>query len=405
MQLASFRKRGKTWQYIIELGRDPVTGKRKQLTKGGFRTKKLAEDAARKIEQEIADGTFIEESDITFNEFVPIWIDYYSKYVKQSTVNTRLTGINTLNKYIKNAMMRKIKKTFYVKLLHDLHDRGSAKNTILNVHSTARLIFKYAHEEKKIIKQNPTTNVDLRFLDLQEGKSVDDDEILSDDEKFLEKEDLATFLNIAKERQKDYPQDYIMFLVLAYTGLRRGELAVLKWSDIDLEDQTLSVNKTFSFGETHRGNDVVLSPPKTIESNRIIDIDSFVVEQLKIHKAWQNEFMMKNRKDYNDLGFVFVNTNLYKGYPIAPNLIYDHFKSILKEMNYEINLSPHSLRHTHASLCIEAEIPLRDIAERLGQSDTRTLEKIYAHTTKGQRQKVATRFNKLMEKVREKTPF
>ena len=405
MKLASFRKRGKTWQYIIELGRDPVTGKRKQLTKGGFRTKKLAEDAARKIEQEIADGTFIEESDITFNDFVPIWLEYYSKYVKQSTINTRMIAINTLNKYIKSAKLRKISKPIYVKLLHDLHDRGSAKNTILNIHSTASLIFKYAHEEKRIIKNNPTENVDLRFLDREKGKSVDETKILSDDEKFLEKEELAVFLNIAKERQKDYPQDYIIFLVLAYTGLRRGELSVLKWSDIDLENHTLSINKTFSYGETHRGNDVVLSPPKTIESNRIIDIDEFVVEQLKIHKAWQNEFKMKNRKNYNDLGFIFINTNLYKGYPIVPNLIYEHFKSILNEMDYEINLSPHSLRHTHASLCIEAGIPLRDIAERLGQSDTRTLEKIYAHTTKGQREKVSSKFNKLMEKVRLETPF
>lgn len=403
--MASFRKRGKTWQYTIELGRDPVTGNRRQLTKGGFRTKKLAEDAARKIEQDISDGTFIEESDITFNEFVSEWLDYYSKYVKKSTVNTRKTAINTLNKYIINAKLRKITKPYYIKLLHDLYDRGSAKNTILNIHSTASLIFKYANEEKRIIKNNPTKNVDLRFLDKEKGKSADDIKILADDEKFLEKEDLATFLNIAKDRQEEYPQDYIIFLVLAYTGLRRGEISVLKWSDVDLESQSLSVTKTFSYGKTHLGNDVVLSPPKTKESERIIDIDQFVIEQLKIHKAWQNEFIMRNRKTYTDLDFMFVNINKYPGYPIAPNLIYDHFKSILNEMEYETDLSPHSLRHTHASLCIEAEIPLRDIAERLGQSDTRTLEKIYAHTTKGQRQKVATRFNKLMEKVREKTPF
>lgn len=403
--MASFRKRGKTWQYIIELGRDPVTGKRKQLTKSGFRTKKLAEEAARKIEQQISDGTFVEESDITFNDFVDEWKKYYAKYVKPNTLTTRMTAVNTLNKYIKHAMMRKITKAYYVEILHNLHDRGVAKNTILNVHSAARLIFKYAHREKRIIKQNPTENIDLRFLDKEEGVSVSDNVELNDDEKFLEKEDLVTFLNIAKSRKDDHPQDYIIFLTLAYTGLRRGELSVLKWSDIDLVNQTLSVSKTFTYGDTYKANDVVLGPPKTIESNRIIDIDSFVVEQLKMHKAWQNEYKMRNRKQYKDMDFVFINTHKYPGYPITPNVIYSHFKSILKQMGYKVNLSPHSLRHTHASLCIEADIPLRDIAERLGQSDTRTLEKIYAHTTKGQRQKVATKFNKLMEKVRAETPF
>src|SRR5690625_7734849 len=106
MKLASFRKRGKTWQYIIELGRDPVTGKRKQLTKGGFRTKKLAEDAARKIEQEIADGTLIEESDITFNDCVPIWLEDYSKHGKQYTINRRMIAISTLNTETKSAKLR-----------------------------------------------------------------------------------------------------------------------------------------------------------------------------------------------------------------------------------------------------------------------------------------------------------
>src|SRR5690625_1769928 len=403
MKLASFRKRGKTWQYIIELGRDPVTGKRKQLTKGGFRTKKLAEDAARKIEQEIADGTFIEESDITFNDFVPIWEEYYTKYVKKQTVKTRLTAINTLKKYINHAMLRKITKPYYVKILHDLHDRGSTKNTILNVHSTASLIFKYAHREKRIIKQNPTQEVDLRFLNNEKGKSVNAS--LTDDEKFLEKEELATFLNIAKDNHDDYPQDYIIFLTLAYTGLRRGELSVLKWTDVDLDNQTISVNKTFSFGETHKANDIVLVPPKTEESNRIIDIDEYVVKQLKIHKAWQNEFKMEKRDRYKDMDFVFINTHKYPGYPIPPQNIYTRFKSILNKMDYEHALSPHSLRHTHASLCIEAGIDIRDIAERLGHTDIRMLEKIYAHTTKGQRKKVSNKFNDLMKKVRAETPF
>ncbi|WP_369809936.1 tyrosine-type recombinase/integrase [Gracilibacillus caseinilyticus] len=78
---------------------------------------------------------------------------------------------------------------------------------------------------------------------------------------------------------------------------------------------------------------------------------------------------MKNRKFYSDYDFAFINTNKYPGYPMHPHYIYDHMKKILKKMEHSNKLAPHSLRHTHASLCIEAGIALRDIAERLGHND------------------------------------
>lgn len=401
--MASFRKRGNTWQYVVELGIDPVTGKRSQKTKGGFRTKKLAQLAASKIEKDINDGTYVNESDITFNEFVDVWLKYYSKYVKSATLAIRKTSINRLKKYMKHVKMRDVTKSFYVKILHDLHDRESAANTIKAIHSTASLIFSYALNEERIIKVDPTLNIDFRFLKIETNKA--DNLELEDGDRFLEKEDLATFFQVAKSRKEDHPQDYMIFLTLAYTGLRRGELAVLKWSDIDLINHTISINKTFSYGKTHKIVDVVLGPPKTKESKRIIDVDEFVINQLKLHREWQHSFMDKNKTYYKDLDFVFISIHQNIGYPILPQHIYDHMKSILKTMEHPLTLSPHSMRHTHASLCIEAGIPLRDIAERLGQRDTQMLEKIYAHTTKGQKEKVSKKFNQLMEKVREEMKF
>lgn len=399
--MASFRKRGKTWQYTVELGNNPVTGAREQKVKGGFPTKKEAQLAAAKIEKEVNDGVYVRESDITFSEFIPIWKKYYSKYVKSATMAIRTTSINRLRGYMDNIKMRKVTKPMYVKVLHDLHDNGSAVNTIKTIHSTASLIFRHALHEEKIIKVDPTANVDFRFLSV-EREAVDHMK-LKDSEKFLEKEDLATFLQKAKS--SIYPQDYIVFLLLAYTGFRRGELVVLKWSDVDFDNHTISINKTFSYGKTKRISDTLLATPKTPESNRVIDIDQYVVNELKEHKSWQNEYIMENRDRYEDNDFIFINTGIYPGHAMSPQYVYNHMKMILKEMNHPDDLSPHSLRHTHASLCIEAEIPLRDIAERLGHRDLVMLEKIYAHTTKGQKEKVSTRFNKLMEKVRSETGF
>lgn len=400
--MASFRKRGNVWQYIIELGRDPVTGKRRQKTKSGFKTKRAAQIAARKIEEQLENGTYIDESDINFKEFVEQeWLPDYSKYVKGSTIDTRRVALKILYQYIAYAKMKDIDKQAYTDILHDLHKKGKAKNTIKSVHSCARLIFKFAHKEKRIIKTDPTENVDLRFLRKEEISIDDDDYELTEDIKFLEKEDLAKFLNVAKSQE---PQDYIIFLTLAYTGLRRGELAVLKWSDINFEKHTISVNKTY-YSKTKRTTDVTLTTPKTKDSIRVIDVDEYVMIQLKKHMIWQKSFIMKNRKVYKDYNFVFTNIKNNLGYPIRPQEIYRRMKHILSIMKYPIELAPHSFRHTHASLCIEAGIPLRDIAERLGQRNTEVLEKIYAHTTKGQKEKTSKKFNLLMAKVREEIPF
>lgn len=402
MIMASFKKRGKTWQFTVEIGIDPVTGKRRQKTKGGFKTKKDAQLVAADIDKKVNNGTYVEESNINFNEFIPVWFKYYNKFVRGSTTESRETSVNKLNEYFGYAMIRKIKKPNYMEMLHDLHDKGFAVNTIKSIHSAACLIFNYACYEKRIINTNPTENVDLRFLNVNKGGVA---KTLRDDEKFLEKEDLAAFLRIAESRRNRHPQDYIIFLMLAYTGLRRGELSVLKWGDVDFENQTISITKTFSYGQTKAGNDIMLGPPKTSESERVIDIDEFVLSKLKSHRSWQKKYMMQTRKIYKDMDFIFVNTHKYPGYPVPPQNIYEHMMSILKKLEYPTKLSPHSMRHTHASLCIEAGIPLRDIAERLGHHDIKMLEKIYAHTTKGQKKKTATKFNQLMSKVREEMPF
>ncbi|WP_153465028.1 tyrosine-type recombinase/integrase [Sediminibacillus terrae] len=400
--MASFQKyktkNGYKWLFKTYIGINPETGKPKPTTRRGFQTKKEAQFAAAKLEKEVNDGVYTKESDISFYDYAEKWIKRYAKLVQPGTVDSRRTSVNKLLTYFGYIQLRKITKPVYESMLHDLHEKEAAANTIKAIHSTARLIFKAAMEESAI-KQDPTANIDFRFL---KKKMVIEEKQLKDNEKFLEKEDLATFLQIAKTQP--FTQDYIIFLTLAYTGLRRGELAVLKWSDIDFENQTFSITKTY-YSASKRANDVTPVPPKSQASIREIDVDEFVMDELQKHKAWQKSFIMKNRKIYYDRDYVFINTHKYPGYPIPPQNIYEHMKKILKRMEYPVKLAPHSMRHTHASLCIEAEIELRDISERLGHEDMKMLNKIYAHTTKGQKKKTAAKFSNLMNDVRQKISF
>nr|WP_275583063.1 site-specific integrase [Gracilibacillus alcaliphilus] len=231
-------------------------------------------------------------------------------------------------------------------------------------------------------------------------KQILDEEDIFEEGNFLEKEELVIFLNISKKQK--FPQDFPIFSTLAYSGLRRGELCVLKWDDINFIEKTISITKTY-YNKKGKIDEFDIIPPKTKSSKRIIDIDDFLVNVLRKLKAWQNEYILANGKNYTNFNFVFINTNMYPGYPLHPNYIYQHMLKITKKMELTKTLSPHSLRHTHASLYIEAGVELRDIAERLGHDNLDTLQKIYAHTTRGQKKKTAEKFSQLMTKVLEQT--
>ncbi len=88
--MEKFRQRGKTWSYHIYLGLDPLTKKRKEISKGGFKTQREAKAAARLVELEIENGTFIKESDMPFEQFAQDWLKTYScSGVKITSVGAR----------------------------------------------------------------------------------------------------------------------------------------------------------------------------------------------------------------------------------------------------------------------------------------------------------------------------
>lgn len=91
--MAQIRKRGKTYSYIIDIGKDPVTGKRKQISRGGFLKKKDAEIAARKIEQSLDEGSFVELSKEIFSDYI---IEWFESHYKNRIKITSLTNYKYL---------------------------------------------------------------------------------------------------------------------------------------------------------------------------------------------------------------------------------------------------------------------------------------------------------------------
>lgn len=397
--MAYIYKRGKKWAYRAYAGKDPITGKDKQSGKSGFRTKKDAQLAAAIFERQFHNNEFVNPSKITFNAVCDDWEGHYisSLAAKESSLRARRIALKHIRNEFGEIPIQKISKKEYQDTIDKLAKKFSA-NYISSIHSSANMVFSYA-KENKLIKELPTEDIKLpkkkkTVEELEKGDAIQD--------KFLEKEELEEFLLIAKKEGLE--GDLLTFTMLAYTGLRVGELVSLKWSDIDFQNRTLTVFRTY-YNPTNNKLKYLLQTPKTESSHRTIKIDVVVIELLNAHKEEQDKVKTDNGPFYHDEGFIFT-TN--EGYPKTIKAIAIRLQRLLKitinkmekkkkEVLLKKEITPHSFRHTHTSLLIEAGVHIKEIQERLGHSDINTTMDIYAHMTKNMKKEASTKFSNLMK--------
>lgn len=387
--MASYFKKGKTWYYSVDIGLNK-DGKRKKQKRGGFRTKKEAENAVTQILSDLANGTFIEEKDYTFADYSLEWLKGYAPQVKKNTVRMREYEIAILKHYFNLIKLKDITKKQYQDVLFDMQKRGFAANTITGVHSTAKMIFRKA-VELDIIKKDPTQFAKPP----RKVETLEDIENANDIPKYLEKNDLATLLKFAHDVGKQ--DDYTIFLLLAYTGIRAGELCALKWADIDFTEQTIKITRTY-YNPGNNIQNYELQTPKTKASRRVIDVTERVIKELSAHRAKQNQFKMLNRDRWHDEDFVFC-VPRYPGYPMYVKLIGTRMARLLKLAGLSHELTPHSLRHTHTSLLAEAGAGLEEIMQRLGHTSDDTTRRVYLHITKDMKKGAAHKFEQLMDNL------
>lgn len=384
-------KCGASWAFVMDIGKNPKTGERKQKKQGGFRTKKEAEAAAASLKNEINLGVYVEESHVTFEDFAFEWLSLYegTGIVKESTVRIRRHEIKRLLDYFAKIKIKDITRRQYQNALNDLKNRGYAQNTIDGAHRTGRMIFKKA-VELEILKKDPTEYTQVP----KQQKTIEELEGQNGLPNYLEKEELIHFLHITKKFGLD--QDYSIFLLLSFTGIRAGELCALKWRDIDFEKQTISISKTY-YNPTNNRKEYKLLTPKTPTAVRIIDVDETVINELSKHKLAQKQTMMKHRDIYHDEDFVFASIDdELPGYPLYIKKIENRMRRLLKMAKLNLELSPHSLRHTHTSLLAEAGVSLPQIMERLGHKDEDTTKNVYLHVTKKSKKEASQKFKELM---------
>lgn len=379
-----FKRNGK-WGYTVSLGVDPLTGTQKQKSKRTFTTRKEAVSAARKLEAEVENGTYIKETKMSFEAFAQEWIKVYAQNAKVSSVRARSKEMNHFISVWGHYQLKKITKRIYQKRILELSERYS-RNYMSGIHACGRMIFNHAIE-LELIKLNPTENIRLPKYQAK----VEDIENQKEEIKFLEKEELARFLRLTDSDGLE--MDFLIFTTLAYTGLRIGELLALRWADFDENKGSLRVTKTL-YNPRNNIKEYELLPPKTSGSIRTIRIDERLVKMLKHHEIKQKEIKLQKGLSYVDNQFIFARND---GHPQLRKVVEIRLKRILKKANITKNITPHSFRHTHTSLLIEAGVGVKEIQQRLGHTDINTTMNIYAHMTSNMEEKASHQFSQLMK--------
>ena len=357
----------KAYMFKLYLGIDQDTKKPIRTTRRGFRTQREARLAIADLE---LNGLSKPESEPqmihTYEQIYNLWYEEYKTTVKASTLlKTERVFKNHILPAFGNKPIQDIKPMDAQNQMNIWHKKLVRASMVMNY---AGLVFDYAIR-MQLINMNPTKVIKkpVRKESVREDKDMN----------FYDKDELKKFM-AALENNNNF-RAFVYFRLLAFTGMRKGESLALKWSDIDLEKQTLYINKAVSRSATG----LYIQTPKTPSSIRRISIDDKTVSILQEYKKKSPDGLVFQSED----GGILSPAKPRKWYLTAMKNLPDDFKQI----------SIHGFRHTHASLLFEAGASIKDVQSRLGHSDIQTTMDVYTHVSKTAKEQLANRFNNYVD--------
>ena len=311
--------------------------------------------------QRIEEREAMQKGDILFTDFLLKWLRVAKSTVKLTTyasyemMATRIIipYFETLNIKLKELTTEDIQEFYSAQL-----ERVSA-NTVIHYHAVIHRALKYA-VKIKTIQSNPAVNVERPRKEKFIGS-------------FYDKKEINTLFDIIQ----GHPLEVAIKLA-AFYGLRREEIIGLKWTAIDFENNTLTIQHTVTECNLDGKHiEVASDTAKTDSSLRTMPLVTNFREMLIAKKEKQEHYRKLCGRSYckEYLDYIFVNE---MGERWKPRYLSDGFKRIL-EQNGLRRIRFHDLRHTCASLLLANNVPMKKIQEWLGHSDFSTTANIYAH--------------------------
>ncbi|HEY0757271.1 MAG TPA: site-specific integrase, partial [Ktedonobacteraceae bacterium] len=174
------------------------------------------------------------------------------------------------------------------------------------------------------------------------------------------------------------------------TGLRRGEILALKWSDINLDKKTIQVQRIFT---RVPGQRYIEAEPKTKKSRRSVSLTSNAVELLKQHKKRQSEAKLKASSQWVENNLVFC-TSL--GTPYNPSKLLERFSTLLKRAGLP-HMRFHDLRHSAATILLAMNVHPKIVQELLGHNQISMTMDLYSHVLPGMQEGMIDKLEEALE--------
>ncbi|WP_172968724.1 tyrosine-type recombinase/integrase [Companilactobacillus mishanensis] len=369
-----------TYYFQIRLG-DTVTKRR------GFPTKRQAEVAYFNLKQEYYDGKLksLTGKKVTFREVYKDWKVIYKNSVREQTyIHTKQYFKTNILPHFGDKYINKITVRDCQKALDDWVSKLSYYKTMANyTEQVFKLALKYNY-----ITENPFDKIDIprqsRYklaLKMKHEKQGNN---------FFTESELMKFLKYANMRHFKY---YAFFRLLAFTGMRRGEILAIGWKDLDYETKYLTISKSLNV-QVGGGN--VVGPTKNGKS-RIIIIDDKTLEVLA---QWKQQ-LIDEGKYVEDVMFPSYDKEKNGTY-YSQNAPRKWEDTILKDMKFDKDrrVTIHGFRHTHAVLLYDMNpnITPKDVQHRLGHATSKFTMDVYEHVTENSDDKI-TEALKNMDKM------
>lgn len=363
------------WYVVLFLGRDGA-GKAKYRW---YRVKGSKKDAQRELSRLLASidsGAFVEPTKTTLAEFLEYWLENYAKANTGAKTFERYSEIvrGSIIPALGHHTLTKLQplhiQAFYTEALTKGRKDGRgglSPTTVKHIHGVLREALGHA-VKWQLVARNVADAVEAPKKAWLQVEVLPEDEI-----RRLLKAAEGTPLHLA-------------VLVLLTTGLRRGELLGLHWSDVDLNRGTMSVRH--SVEQTRDG--IRLKAPKTARSRRMVLVPPVTVDALRRHKAEQGKHRLQLGEAYRNQDLVFAAPD--GGLP-NPYALTDSFRRLVQRLGIKAHL--HTLRHCHATQMLLLGVHPKIASERLGHSSVDMTLNVYSHALPSMQQEVVDKLDAL----------
>lgn len=366
---------------VLELGKDPVTGKR---IRASFRIdttdKKEAENFLTMKKAEYLQGELLNPSDMT----VASYLDEYLEYCESCnhSAATIRDYKEKIERYLKpmfgKKKLQELQKVHIQQVYNTWKKKSNASDKPLGAESIKHInrIFKAALNEaveRQYIKQNPAANV--KIARDASTKNID----------VYTVEEIRELQRAVKGTDMELPVALLFDCVM-----RRGELLGLRFSDIDFSTNTVTI--CHSLVETQDSKVCVLKDCKTEDSCREMVVSNYTMKLLKKQRAIYKENKLKYGKDFNDKEFVVCQKD---GSPFLPKSFTRKWARTLEKHGLR-HIKLHGTRHSAISLLLSEGIPLHIVQQRAGHKDPKITLSVYSHVAKDKQNIVAEKLENLI---------